>query len=474
MKSSLSFRILFAFLALTLVLTVLSTLVLIFREHQREMLRMENRLEQIGATYTDALSAVVWNMGDTETRLLLEGIHNIQDVVHLAVYDEKHRLLAEKGTAISTGLQRTFPLYQPEVLAPSTIGSLLVTMNMDAAKSRIRESALQIFTMRTLDLGIISLFFLWIIRNLVTRHLEAMASYTRQMNLDRLEMPLRLPGKKRSGRKDELDIVVDAINTMRLSILQGLDEKAKKARMEGELQAAASIQQALIPDHPPVMAGLDTAFFFDPALEVSGDYFDFFPLSTSRIGLVVADASGKGMPAALIAHAARILLHSCPELLDQPEALLSRLNRTLPEAMGQGHFLTLNYLLLDTETRCLTLVSAGHDPVLLRRHSGDIIRIKPEGYPFCRLHQKAFDIRLKNLTLSLESGDCLLLYTDGLSECLSPDNERFGEERIHAILASPHKTAKDLILHLLTEIRTFRGHARVHDDMTLVALRFVP
>jgi sigma-B regulation protein RsbU (phosphoserine phosphatase) len=462
-------------MVLAVLITLGSTLALVLQEQKREHARMHSTLDQIGTTYTEALSAMVWDMGERDIPLLLDGIRNIPDVVHVAVYDEHQRLLVEKGLAPPQGVQRTYPLFQPEGLVSFSIGSLSVIMDPRKPAQRIQARALRIFAIRAVDLMVISLFFLWVIQILITRHLKTMAAYAQAMNLDRLETPLILHGRSRTPKSpDELDIVVDAMNTMRLSIRQGLHEKAAKARMEGEFQAAAAIQKALLPQKPPFIPLLDVAFSFEPALEVSGDYFDFFPLDAYRMAAVVADASGKGIPAALIANAARILIRAFPELLEKPEELLKTLNCTLPEAMGPRHFLTLGYLLVDTQARCLTLVSAGHDPFFLRKDSQSILRLKPQGYPFCHLHQKAFDMRLKSLRLSFEPGDCLLAYTDGLSESLSPTGERFGEERIQTILAQPHPSAQALVQHLIAEIKAFRSHTIPDDDTTLVILRFVP
>ncbi|TWI77389.1 serine phosphatase RsbU (regulator of sigma subunit) [Desulfobotulus alkaliphilus] len=469
---SISLRIPLCFLAIALLMTLASTIFMVVQDRRQAMRYMEKTLNQIDETYTQALAALIWNMGFDEIRLITDGIHNIPGVMHVIIKDDKESILAEKGKESATGLHRSYTLYQLEGLVSSSIGSLGVTMDLDALNQNIRFTALRILAARSIDLMLMGLVFLWIIHHLVTRHLKTMASYTQQMNLDRLETPLRLHGRKPDHPTDELDIVAQAINAMRISIAESLEQKAEKARMEGELRAAANIQKVLLPTRPPAIKFLDLAFSFEPALEVSGDYFDFFPLDEHRLGIVVADASGKGIPAALIANAARVLLMANPRQQDAPEALFRTLNQTLPEAMGMGHFLTMSYLLLDTKRQEVSLVSAGHDPVYMKKASGEILPLKPPGYPFCRLHQKTFDLRLKSLTLSFEPGDTLFAYTDGLSESLSPEQEPFGEQGIQKILAEPHSRAAYLIQHMKKKLSDFCQHIKPSDDVTLVAVCF--
>ncbi|TYT73932.1 PP2C family protein-serine/threonine phosphatase [Desulfobotulus mexicanus] len=469
---SISLKIPVVFFLIALLMTLLSTVFMVIQDSRQAMKNTEKTLDQIEETYTKALASLIWNMGSDEIRLMADGINNIPGVMHVIITDDKQKILAEKGEESISGLSRTYPLYQPEGLVPFSIGSLTVTMDLDALNRNIRFSALRILTARAIDLMLMGLVFLWIIHRLITRHLKTMAGYTQQMNLDRLETPLHLQGRKPGNPADELDIVADAINTMRVSIAETLEQKAEKARMEGELRAAANIQKVLLPTHPPDIKLLDLAFSFEPALEVSGDYFDFFPLDDHRLGIVIADASGKGIPAALIANAARVLLMANPRQQDRPEALFKTLNRTLPQTMGMGHFLTMSYLLLDTDQRELTLVSAGHDPVFIKKASGEILSLKPPGYPFCRLHQKTFDLRLKSLTLSFEPGDTIFAYTDGLSESLSPEQIPFGEQGIRNAMAAPHTSAADLIRHMQNRLSDFCQHIEPCDDVTLVAVCF--
>ncbi|MCW7753578.1 SpoIIE family protein phosphatase [Desulfobotulus sp. H1] len=471
--ASLSIRILLYFLLLAMIITLASTILMVAQDHQQEQKAMHQTLDQIGYTYVHTISALVWNMGSEEIFLVADGIHNIPGVVHVKVEDEKKQRLAEKGEE-TEGTTRIYPLYQLEGLIPSTIGTLFVTMDTVAMNQRIRTNGLRILAIRAVDLMIISLAFLWIIRHLITRRLETMAVYTRNMNLDGLETPLILQKTTGSQDTDELDTVAGAINIMRLSILQGLEQKAEKARMEGEIRAAAAIQGALLPQSPPLIFSTDAAFAFEPALEVSGDYFDFFPLDEFRMGVVIADASGKGIPAAMIVSAARVLIMAYPELQSRPDALLCAMNRTLPSAMGASQFLTLTYFVVDTRENRITLVSAGHDPVLLKRGSGEILSLKPHGYPFCRLHQKTFDTRLKSLRLSIEPGDTLLAFTDGVTETLSPENEAFGENRIRSLMKQNHSSPEDLIRSIRNQLEHFRNNRIPLDDATLVALHFHP
>jgi len=242
----------------------------------------------------------------------------------------------------------------------------------------------------------------------------------------------------------------------------------EKERLEREMNLAAEIQRQILPKGAPVVPGFELAGWYRPARQVGGDYYDLVSRKDGRIGLVVGDVSGKGMPAALMVstlHSAlRLLLDHTPF----GPSLLERLNRHIVESSAANKFITMLLAELDPHTGVLHYMNAGHNPGILLRGDGTVDQLGAGGLPLGLLPEARYQSR----AVTLEPGDLLCIYSDGITEAESPAEEEFGMGRLIELLRRERDRP---ILELLDEIpRTvgeFSHGLPQGDDQTLVLLR---
>ncbi|MEO8347690.1 MAG: PP2C family protein-serine/threonine phosphatase [Acidobacteriota bacterium] len=254
-----------------------------------------------------------------------------------------------------------------------------------------------------------------------------------------------------------------AIDTTRLH-----REALEKERIERELELAAAIQRQLLPRELPRIPGLELAGSTLPTRQVGGDYFDFFPLSRGRLGFVVADVSGKGIPAALLVstvHAAIYLQIDASETIVE---LVSRIDKHLQRFSATHKFLTLFFGVLEPDSDLLRYVSAGHNPALLARGSGGIERLSATGVPLGLVPNGSWTEE----SVSFERGDLICAYTDGFTEASNADDEEFGLERLEDELTSGLSLpARELSDRLFGAVAEFAQGMPQYDDQTLLIVR---
>jgi sigma-B regulation protein RsbU (phosphoserine phosphatase) len=205
---------------------------------------------------------------------------------------------------------------------------------------------------------------------------------------------------------------------------------------------------------------------WQPARAVGGDYYDVLDLGGGHLALVIADVAGKGLPAALLMSNLQAAVKAFAGDVRSPAELTSRLNRMLCGNLAPGKFITFFYGILDTGTRTLLYTNAGHTPPILSRSRGGVMRLESGGMVLGFSSAAAYDQE----QVVLDTGDRLLLYTDGLSEAFGANDEEFGDERLEAIVrGSDVLGAEDLQRRVLGAVATFCHHD-FHDDATLIAV----
>jgi sigma-B regulation protein RsbU (phosphoserine phosphatase) len=244
-----------------------------------------------------------------------------------------------------------------------------------------------------------------------------------------------------------------------------------RERLSRELEIAREVQQRLLPQTLPEIAGLDYAGICRPALGVGGDYYDFLALPDGNLGIAVGDVSGKGVPAALLMASLQASLRGQAILGSTDLAtLMSNLNRLICDATQDNRFATFFYGQYEPRTRRLTYVNAGHDPPMLFR-GAEVIRLETGGMIVGWLPDAVYTQQ----TLELEPGDLLVAFTDGISEAQNADQQEWGEQRLMEVAARARDLpAEDLLRHILAEADAFVAGAPQYDDMTLVAARIRP
>jgi predicted ester cyclase len=243
-------------------------------------------------------------------------------------------------------------------------------------------------------------------------------------------------------------------------------EIRERERVEQELRVARSIQQASLPEEVPQLEGWQITPYYRPAREVGGDFYDFHLLSDGRLGVVVGDATGKGVPAALVMSTTCGMLRLAAQSYSSPGVMLQRVNEVLCPYIPANMFVTCFYAILDSESGLLRYANAGHDLPYLH-HDGKAKELRARGMPLGLMPGMHYEEKED----SLEVGDGTLLYTDGLVEAHDPQREMFGFPRLQA-LVSEHGEEESLEEALLEELYSFVGEGwEQEDDITLVTLR---
>jgi sigma-B regulation protein RsbU (phosphoserine phosphatase) len=253
-------------------------------------------------------------------------------------------------------------------------------------------------------------------------------------------------------------------------------EMVEQERLEREMQLAREIQSAFLPQSVPDLPGWDLKVRWRTAREVGGDFYDYFELPGNRLGLVIADVADKGMPAALFMTLVRTLVRATVREIDSPADVLERANDLIvPDAPG-GMFVTIFYAVLDLDTGELEFANAGHNlPVALRGQSCQLELLRRGGMA---LGVEAGN-HLQGWKTRLEAGDCLVLYTDGVTEAFSPQGEVFGETRLYQTIESLTTcqgqqggfTAQDLLEKIDQAVIDFIANSQPSDDLTLLVLK---
>ncbi len=246
--------------------------------------------------------------------------------------------------------------------------------------------------------------------------------------------------------------------------------RLEKQQQDRDLALAREIQQNLFPRQLPRPAGFDLAALSRPCQAVGGDYFDFLALPEGRLGLVVADVSGKGTPASLLMASVHAAVRSLAGTLP-PGPLLERLNRQLLDSTQPHRYVTLFYGELDPASGALTYVNGGHVPPLLRRREGSVELLEAGGVAPGLIEDARYEVGLERLG----RGDTLVLVTDGVTEALSADERELGQEGLRQVLLeSGHLPAQELLECLVARVEAWSGSAALADDLTAVVVRREP
>jgi serine phosphatase RsbU (regulator of sigma subunit) len=246
-------------------------------------------------------------------------------------------------------------------------------------------------------------------------------------------------------------------------------EIRERELLEQELEVARSIQQASLPEEVPILEGWQISPYYQPAREVGGDFYDFHLLSDGRLGVVVGDATGKGVPAALVMSTTCGMLQAVSQALDSssPGEVLSRVNETLFARIPPGMFVTCFYAIVDPESGRLVYANAGHDLPYLRSQGGVCEELRARGMPLGLMPGMSYEEK----ETILEAGEVALFYSDGLVEAHDSKGEMFGFPRLRALVAE-HAEEGPLADFLLEELYSFVGEGwEQEDDITLLTLR---
>jgi len=250
-------------------------------------------------------------------------------------------------------------------------------------------------------------------------------------------------------------------------------EANEKKRLDHDLAIARDIQRILLPAEAPIVNGFEISGMNVPARQVSGDYFDYIKVDDERLGVAIADVSGKGIPASLIMAICRSVLRSQAIGNPSPADVLQKVNRQLYPDIKEDMFISMAYLVLDHVRGGVTLARAGHDaPLLYQQKSQNVTPLKTPGMVVGIDSGDVFDRLTTDVAVSLERNDCILLYTDGITEALDNEGNEFGLERtIGSVQSGAKEGAQAIVTRLIDDLRNFVGSTPQNDDITMIAIR---
>ena len=262
-------------------------------------------------------------------------------------------------------------------------------------------------------------------------------------------------------------IALHTYDSMRHQIEQQYQALREKEAMERELAIAREVQRELLPRACPVMPGLMLSGACRPAIGVGGDYYDYLQFSDDRLGLVIADVAGKGIPAALLMAGLQASVRSLAGPAVEPGEVNRRLNGMLYRSTSTARYATLFFAIYDARRRLLQYSNAGHFPPLHIK-ARSVERLTADGIPLGLMEEALYGQGQREL----ETGDLLAMYTDGIVEAPNPEGVEFGEDRLVEVLRRHENTGLDsLVLVVMDELSRWTHGAAAHDDATLVLVR---
>ena len=270
---------------------------------------------------------------------------------------------------------------------------------------------------------------------------------------------------------EDLDLLAAVTNQIAFAIANArLHRKLLlQERTERDLQFARQVQESFLPRRSPEVAGMQFCASYRAALEVGGDFYDFIPLEGDKLAIVVGDVAGKGIPAALMMARMSSAVREFALAEEEPRRVVARVNDRLAAMDAESSFITLIFALLDPRSRTLQMVNAGHPPPLLRKGSaGRVSEIQScTNFPVGVMPGAEFEAE----SFRIEPGDFVCLYSDGITEAMNAQQDRYGGDRLKSVAALPAASAAQLMENILQDVHAFVGSAHPSDDLTLVLFR---
>lgn len=371
-----------------------------------------------------------------------------------------------------TGVNWSVGVVMPvdDVTAPARLSQETIQADTRAAAEHM---ASQQQVMKTIFAGIFLVLILvvvvltWTFSRFLTGPLQKLEKGAEEIGRGNLDYVVEV------NTQDEFGSLAYSFNTMASDLREYISTlkrtTAEKERMLKELEIARGIQQDFLPETAPEIPGFDLDGFNLPALEVGGDFYDFIPLDTDQTGLVIADVSGKGVPAALFMALSRTLIRASAHSAGDPAGSLREANVHLVEDSKTGMFVTLFYAILDGRAKTLTYVNAGHNPpILVSAGSVSVKLLSAKGIALGVID----GIELESVKIPLNAGDLVVLYTDGVTEATSETYAEYGTDRLtDCVMRNRDRTAREIREAIVRDVIAFAGTQPQHDDITIMVLK---
>jgi serine phosphatase RsbU (regulator of sigma subunit)/tetratricopeptide (TPR) repeat protein/transposase len=381
------------------------------------------------------------------------------------IYQYKHRMLGLDPMDVYDLAKRVIPKGRDVNKPIGTVHILLNKNNIDAKVASEKKEIFGIFGI-VLALGYIGVFALIYV---TMSPFKKLAAWVRDLGHEEARDEIEFDSS------DEIGEIAKAFNDITEKFRKSQVNLAEQERLQKEMQVAQEIQHTLLPAAFPEIDGYEIASYYEAAKEVGGDYFDFVEVDKDTLGIVVADVSGKGVPGSLVMTMIRTALRTEARGNKNAADVLAKVNDFVINDMKRGMFVTVFYIILDSHKRTINYASAGHNPMILyRANTQKSYYLNPRGFPIgINLPDNSlFRKSIQSDKLQLREGDVLICYTDGITEAMNPQRDRFGDERLLSVIRQYGAQKVDpLVDEIRNEIITFTEGFAQNDDVTLVAIK---
>lgn len=255
--------------------------------------------------------------------------------------------------------------------------------------------------------------------------------------------------------------------------MQDIKSELERERLSNELEIAHQVQTKLLPKKSPVIEGYSFAAVCDPAKEVGGDYYDFINLGKDKIGVVIGDVAGKGLPAAIYMTLTKGIFQSYSENNNSPKDVLAKINKLIYQIIESGSFVTMFYGIIDLKQNVFTYARAGHEPpIFFNSNNTEFTMLRPVGMALGFEQGEIFEEKMEEDTITLSKGDKIIFYTDGFTEANNRLNEEYGKARLLDFAKENRTLDSSKFLELLLEdVKNFCQGTDQFDDMTSIIIQ---
>jgi serine phosphatase RsbU (regulator of sigma subunit)/anti-sigma regulatory factor (Ser/Thr protein kinase) len=377
-------------------------------------------------------------------------------------------LLGVPQRAVAGGRETNY-LALPIASGNRYLGAVYLTYSSESINARLDESRKTILFV-TAILVLVGVLGIYLLSNYFVRPIVNITRRVRRFTQGDLDSELPLEGAA------EFFEISSALNDMMTRLRRDRESVIERERLAKEIEVASQIQKTLLPSQLPDLNGLEVDAFYRAASVIGGDLYDIFEIDDDRCCLIVADVSGKGVPASLVMSMLRTVIKIRAHEADAAKTILTSVNSYLTDNIPRGMFITVLMGIYHAEQRRLNLVSAGHNPLLLYRAADKrVSRFNPGGMPLGvpSTSDTNFDDAVEEQTLDLHLGDAFIMYTDGITEAVNREGEQYGLERLEHFMGEHWRNGSatdtsDLTRALIDEIDTFSGYAAQRDDITFI------
>jgi len=346
-----------------------------------------------------------------------------------------------------------------------TIGMAHLTLSakrVEEIAGRMRESLI-ISCAVALVSGLCLSFLLSALVNRPLKHLLADVKIVAQGGLDH---------HSSVRTSDEVGVLAHAFNQMTISLKSAHRKEVESEVLRRDLKVAREVQAHLVPQEMPQLPGLDLTAKYEPARDVGGDAFDLIPLPDGRLGVVIADVSGKGVPGALYMAMTRIAFRVATIYAESPVDVVTMVHQLMTPELTRGRFITAIYMEVDTKSGKVICCRLGHDPILkFNSKTEEIESFTPQGTAIGILPTEVFKKKIVQEEFNIQKGDRVLLYTDGITEAANNADEEFGMDRIEKFMVENARLTSDQFVNkLIQDVKFFIEDRDIQDDLTVISL----